>query len=118
MENNVKQVELHNIASRLTSEDMQSDENSLLGFCYPTHGFNAPPIVLRFLWQFPRTNKKTKIFLLNTRAGMKMSKLFTPGFNTSCYNSSVKRLPHCWLSTAGYAFELDIHTPWIETESD
>ncbi|MCB2207459.1 MAG: EFR1 family ferrodoxin [Bacteroidetes bacterium] len=76
-----QEAELYNMASRLSIEDMNVGESTLLGFCYPTHGFNAPPIVLRFLWQLPKTNNKTKVFLLNTRAGMKMSKIFTPGIN-------------------------------------
>jgi ferredoxin len=53
------------------------EEDRLIGFCYPTHGFNAPPIVLNFIFRFPRG--KSKVFLLNTRAGMKMYKIHTPG---------------------------------------
>lgn len=55
-------------------------EKTLVGFCFPTHGFNTPPIVIDFLRRFPKS-KNTKIFLLNTRAGMKMYKLFTPGMS-------------------------------------
>jgi len=51
--------------------------DALIGFCYPTHGFNAPPIILKFLSRFPKG--KSDIFLLNTRAGMKLFKLQTPG---------------------------------------
>jgi len=39
------------------------EEQQLIGFCYPTHGFNAPPIVLNFIFRFPRG--KSKVFLLN-----------------------------------------------------
>jgi ferredoxin len=53
------------------------DENTLIGFCYPTHGFNAPPSVLKFLWHFPKG--KNKVFLLNTRAGLKLYKIHLPG---------------------------------------
>ncbi|HNY15430.1 MAG TPA: EFR1 family ferrodoxin [Bacteroidales bacterium] len=52
--------------------------NPLIGFAFPTHGFNAAPIMLRFLAGFPPGLGK-EIFLLNTRAGMKLSKLFVPG---------------------------------------
>ncbi len=55
----------------------QINENCLIGFCYPTHGFNAPPNVLRFIRKFPKN--RSKIFLLNTRAGMKLFKLHTAG---------------------------------------
>jgi ferredoxin len=55
-----------------------SDEKPLIGFAYPTHGFNAAPIMIRFMAGFPRGMGK-KIFLLNTRAGMKLSRIFMPG---------------------------------------
>ncbi len=58
----------------------QGDENKLIGFAYPTHGFNAAPIMLRFIAGFPKGLSK-EIFLLNTRAGMKLYKLFMPGLS-------------------------------------
>lgn len=54
--------------------------NSMIGFCFPTHGFNAAPIMLRFIFSFPPKLGK-KVFLLNTRAGMKLYKLFLPGLS-------------------------------------
>jgi ferredoxin len=56
------------------------DERPLIGFAFPTHGFNAAPIMLRFISGFPRGLCK-EIFLLNTRAGMKLYKLFMPGLS-------------------------------------
>ena len=53
-------------------------EKPLIGFAFPTHGFNAAPIMLRFIAGFPRGYGK-EVFLLNTRAGMKLSKIFMPG---------------------------------------
>jgi len=55
-------------------------EKPLIGFAFPTHGFNAAPIMLRFIAGFP-SGLGTEIFLLNTRAGMKLSKLFLPGMS-------------------------------------
>jgi Pyruvate/2-oxoacid:ferredoxin oxidoreductase delta subunit len=55
-------------------------ENNLIGFAFPTHGFNAAPIMLRFMAGFPRGLCRN-IFLVNTRAGMKLYKLFTPGMS-------------------------------------
>ncbi len=52
----------------------------LIGFAFPTHGFNAAPIMLRFIASFPRALAK-EVFLLNTRAGMKMSKIYLPGIS-------------------------------------
>lgn len=52
----------------------------LIGFCSPTHGFNLPPIVLKFIHKFPRI-KGADVFILNTRGGLKLSKLFLPGLS-------------------------------------
>jgi ferredoxin len=56
------------------------EEKPLIGFAFPTHGFNAAPIMLRFIAGFPSRLCK-HIFLLNTRAGMKLYKIFTPGMS-------------------------------------
>ena len=53
---------------------------ALIGFCSPTHGFNLPPIMLKFIARFPRI-KGADVFLLNTRAGMKLYKLYLPGLS-------------------------------------
>jgi len=58
----------------------QADEKPLIGFAFPTHGFNAAPIMLKFIAGFPR-GLCNEVFLLNTRAGMKLSKLFMPGLS-------------------------------------
>lgn len=71
-------AEIINIAEIKDVGELQPfGEKTLLGFCFPTHGFNAPPIVLRFLYRFNRGN--SDVFLLNTRAGLKLSKIFLPG---------------------------------------
>ncbi len=57
-----------------------ADEKPLIGFAFPTHGFNAAPIMLRFMAGFPSGLCK-EVFLLNTRAGMKLSKIFLPGLS-------------------------------------
>jgi Pyruvate/2-oxoacid:ferredoxin oxidoreductase delta subunit len=64
---------------RLENIKMPSpDEKPLIGFAFPTHGFNAAPIMLRFIAGFP-SGLGREIFLLNTRAGMKLYKIFMPG---------------------------------------
>ncbi len=55
-------------------------EQPLIGFAFPTHGFNTAPIMLRFIAGFPGGLGRN-VFLLNTRAGMKLSKLFIPGLS-------------------------------------
>lgn len=54
--------------------------DSLVGFISPTHGFNYPPAMMYFIFQFPRSNGN-RVFLMNTRAGMKLSKWFLPGLS-------------------------------------
>lgn len=71
----------------VTSTNLASDRlvlhppepNSTIGIISPTHGFNYPPLVLHFILRFPRAKHKTNVFLMNTRAGMKLSKIFLPG---------------------------------------
>lgn len=53
---------------------------ALLGFISPTHGFNYPPAMMYFIFRFPRS-RGNKVFLMNTRAGMKLSKWFLPGLS-------------------------------------
>lgn len=66
---------------RLENINMPSPEdNPLIGFAFPTHGFNAAPIMLRFIAGFPARLGK-EVFLLNTRAGMKLYKIFLPGLS-------------------------------------
>jgi ferredoxin len=69
-------VQIQNIDSN-NPEYLQIDKDTLLVFCFPTHGFNAPPILLRFISAFPRN--KCNVLLLNTRAGMKLFNIHTPG---------------------------------------
>ncbi|MDT8400393.1 MAG: EFR1 family ferrodoxin [Bacteroidales bacterium] len=64
--------------SQYPSKDLLKD-STLIGFSFPTHGFNAPPAVVKFIRKFP--SGSCDIFLLNTRAGMKIWKIFTPGLS-------------------------------------
>ncbi len=73
------QVKIRKITPSLKVAKEEISENTLIGFCYPTHGFNPPPVVIDFLLRFPKMKNQT--FLLNTRAGMKISKLFLPGLS-------------------------------------
>jgi len=53
---------------------------SLVGFISPTHGFNYPPAMMYFIFRFPRS-RGNRVFLMNTRAGLKLSKWFVPGLS-------------------------------------
>ena len=101
-----------NIAKEVDFKKIQFNTQTLIGFCYPTHGFNAPPIMLDFIRKFPKSEFKNNIFLLNTRAGMKISKLFTPGLT-----GVALILPALMLKIKGYKIigylPVDLPSNWI-----
>jgi ferredoxin/flavodoxin len=57
------------------------ENEDIIGFISPTHGFNFPPIMLNFLFRFPKAQFHNKVFIMNTRGGMKMWKIFLPGYS-------------------------------------
>ncbi len=103
-------VEICRITPSLQPVISKSENNTLIGFCYPTHGFNAPPVVVRFLMRFPKG--KNRFFLLNTRAGMKLSKLFLPGLS-----GLAQLFPALLLLLKGYKIAglqpMDLPSNWI-----
>ncbi len=72
--------ELIDISKLRSRKEIKVPEEAMIGFCSPTHGFNFPPIMFHFLLQFPKS-KRNKCFIINTRAGMKMGKMFLPGLS-------------------------------------
>jgi ferredoxin len=72
--------EVNNIAET-NVRDIKPVPNSLIGIISPTHGFNFPPLVLNFIFRFPRSKGNIALFMINTRAGMKLSKIFLPGLS-------------------------------------
>ena len=85
--------------------------NTLFGFCYPTHGFNAVPAMLSFMSKFPKV-AKNHAFLLNTRAGMKIFNYNTPGLS-----GIALLLPMLILFLRNFnirgAYPLDMPSNWI-----
>jgi Pyruvate/2-oxoacid:ferredoxin oxidoreductase delta subunit len=104
------QVEIKKITPSLKVVRKEISENTLIGFCYPTHGFNAPPIVINFLLRYPKMGNR--VFLLNTRAGMKISKLFVPGLS-----GLAQLLPAIILLSKGHRIvglqPMDLPSNWI-----
>jgi ferredoxin len=103
------EVEIIRITPSLIPEK-SIDNKTLIGFCYPTHGFNAPPIVIDFLLRFPKGN--SNIFIVNTRAGMKLYKFFLPGLS-----GLAQLLPSIILRFKGYHINglqpMDLPSNWI-----
>jgi ferredoxin len=52
-----------------------------VGLASPTHGFNFPPITLRFLFGFPRAPNSNRVFIVNTRAGVRLFGVYLPGLS-------------------------------------
>ncbi|MBU0487082.1 MAG: EFR1 family ferrodoxin [Bacteroidetes bacterium] len=70
-------VFLHNI-DNFNEKKPEVPDQSVSCIISPTHGFNYPPIVLDFILKMPKGRGRS-IFLMNTRAGTKLHKLFLPG---------------------------------------
>lgn len=104
------QVEIRKITPSLEIAKDEIPDSTLIGFCYPTHGFNAPPVVLNFLLRFPKQNNK--VFLLNTRAGMKLSRLFLPGLSGLAQLAPACILRLKGLKTIGFQ-PMDLPSNWI-----
>lgn len=106
------ETNLVNIGKPENINDIEITKNALIGFCYPTHGFNAPPILLKYLRSFPKSNFNNSFFVANTRAGMKMGKLFTPGLS-----GIALLLPTLILILKGYKLigyrSIDLPSNWI-----
>jgi NAD-dependent dihydropyrimidine dehydrogenase PreA subunit len=52
--------------------------HSLVVFTYPTHGFTAPWLMLKYIWHLPNGHKKHAIILPN-RAGIRVRGISLPG---------------------------------------
>lgn len=57
-------------------------KNTIVGLMFPTHGFTAPWVMIKFTFCLPRS-KFTSAFVVATRAGLKFGSVFTPGISGS-----------------------------------
>ena len=72
-------VSLNAIADWLKTPERITTTGSDIVLCYPTHGFNAPPIIYHFLNRIPKGN--SAVYLINTRAGLLLGKWNIPGLS-------------------------------------
>jgi len=84
---------------------------TLIGFFSATHGFNMPHSMLRFLFRF-NLLKGSDVFIGNTRAGLKLWKLFLPGLS-----GIAMYFPALILLLKGYKikamYPVDLPSNWI-----
>ncbi len=104
-------IEIINIALIDYRKLQKPADNTLVGFCSPTHGFHFPEIMRKFIYNFPKVNN-CDAFILNTRAGIRIRNLFLPGLSG---------ILHYWVSVLlmmkGFAitglFPVDLPSNWI-----
>lgn len=93
-------------------EDIAGFEGkTLIGFFSATHGFNMPHSMLRFIFRF-NLLKGSDVFIGNTRAGMKLWKIFLPGLSGIALH-----FPALVLFFKGYKvksmYPVDLPSNWI-----
>ena len=76
LENNTY-CQIFDIASKNDLYLKEIDSESLIIIISPIHGFNYPKITLDFIRSFQKGNNQ--VVLMNTRAGMKIGNMITPG---------------------------------------
>lgn len=104
------EVELIDISKTDRLHIQHPADDALIVFTSPVHGFNYPPIMLHYIFRFPRGNNK--VMLMNTRAGMLIGKWVTPGISgISLYLSALV------LKLKGYhiraLYPVDLPSNWI-----
>jgi len=86
-------------------------KKTLIGICSATHGFNLPPLVLKFIRKLPIA-KSNDMFIINTRAGIKLHKAFLPGLS-----GMAQIVNALWLRLKGYKIvgmqPMDMPSNWI-----
>jgi flavodoxin len=107
-------TEIVKITPSLEINPTEFNANTLIGFCYPTHGFNAPPVVINFLLRFPKS--KNSIFFAEYSCRDEILKMVYTrvervGATSACPDFVSERLQNCGHATHGSAFKLDIHPP-------
>jgi ferredoxin len=102
--------EIFNIAiiDRHAIKPVPSD--SLIIFISPVHGFNYPPIMLRFIARFPRGINK--VVLMDTRAGMLIGNFNLPGISGATFILSSIILKLKGYTIAGTK-SVDLPSNWI-----
>lgn len=102
---------IHALGPERPHSVLPDQETSLLGLCFPTHGFTAPWNVLRAVLRAPGCHH-THAVVVATRAGVKLGPLFLPGLEgTAAY------LVALILALKGYSVRgvlgLDMPSNWM-----
>lgn len=90
--------------------DSDINENSLIIFISPIHGFNYPPVMIKFLLSFPKGS--CNVVLMNTRAGMLIRKFVTPGITGIAFYFASLILISKGYKLKGW-YPVDLPSNWI-----
>ena len=113
-ENSIKagiETQIFNIEKKQEIKYPQGDEKTLIGICSPTHGFNIPPNMIEFVLKFPKT-KNCDFFVVNTRGGMKVLNLYTPGLSGVAQYFPALIMRFKGIKTVGWQ-PMDMPSNWI-----
>lgn len=90
--------------------DLKILPETLIVLISPIHGFNYPPVMLRFIKNFPKG--KNNVLLLNTRAGMLIGRIITPGITGIAFYLSAFLLKIKGFSIVGM-IPFDMPSNWM-----
>lgn len=98
------------ITSVASPDALEIKKESLLTIVSPTHGFNYPPITIRFIRKLPKGNNR--VVLTNTRGGVKIGHFITPGLSGITFMLSTLLLIHKGYKIRGL-ISFDMPSNWL-----
>ncbi|MGD9994862.1 MAG: EFR1 family ferrodoxin [Salinivirgaceae bacterium] len=104
-------VESYNLAKREQRLAQPIEAHVLYGFIAPTHGFNMVPLMFHFLLRFPRAINN-RVFIINTRGGLKLGRIFLPGLSGAAQYLSALILLFKGYKIQGM-YPVDLPSNWI-----
>lgn len=90
---------------------VKPEPGSLIGFLSPTHGFHFPAIMRRFIRTFPKS-ANCRVFVMNTRAGLRIGRLALPGLSGMVHYSSAAILRLKGYKVVGL-YAVDLPSNWL-----
>jgi Pyruvate/2-oxoacid:ferredoxin oxidoreductase delta subunit len=100
---------IHNIAET-DINSLQIPDGTVILFVSPVHGFNYPPVMLKFISRFPKG--KNKVILMDTRAGMLIGNFNLPGLSGATFLLSSLILKLKGYSISGIK-SIDLPSNWM-----
>jgi ferredoxin/flavodoxin len=110
-EKNIGNIILQPIDRDYKPDISEIEGKTLIGFLYPTHGFNLPPAMLKFIRKFSKFSD-ADVFTINTRAGGKFFKWVTPGLSGSAHWLAMLLLKFKGYKVLG-GYPIDMPSNWI-----